>query len=271
VGYSYQWNDRQTDGQLVAREGAEQVFQIQTPQGTREQTWRYPSRTECMTCHSRAANYILGLKTRQLNRDFDYGNVVDNQLVSFERLGVLQVDWSGQAGTILRGQLEQQGEQEAVIAQHVKQLSQASSQRTALSSTMLPHDPGYYSRMADPYDDAYPLEDRVRAYLESNCAQCHVSAGGGNAQMNLLSSVDLAGMKIVDVKPLHDTFDIKDPRLVAPGDPGRSVLLERIARRGKGQMPQLSTNRVDERAVSMMREWILQLATGPDKVDSGTE
>ncbi len=271
VGYSYQWNDQQTDGRLVAREGAEQVFQVQTPEGVREQTWRYPSRTECMTCHSRAANYVLGLKTRQLNRNVDYGSVVDNQLLAFERLGVLQVDWSGQAGAVLRAELLRAGEKEEVIVDHVKQLSQAPSQRTPGPSTMLPHDPAYYSHMADPYNDAHPLDDRVMSYLETNCAQCHVSAGGGNAQMNLLSSAGLSGMKIVNVKPLHDTFGLKDALLVAPGDPGRSVLLERVARRGKGQMPQLGTNLVDERAVSLLREWILQLATDPEKGDGSSE
>ena len=259
VGYSYQWNDQQTDGVLVARDGTEQIFQVQTAAGMRKQTWRYPSRTECMTCHSRAANYVLGLKTRQLNRDFDYGNVVDNQLLSFERLGLLEVDWGGQAGAILRGQLQRQGEKEEVIAAHVEQLGQASSQRTVALSTVLAHDPGEYTRMVNPYDDSQPLEKRVAAYLESNCAQCHVGAGGGNAQMNLLSSVGLSEMKIVDVKPLHDSFGIQDARLVAPGDPSRSVLLERVSRRGKGQMPQLGTTVVDQRAVKLLREWILQL------------
>jgi glucose/arabinose dehydrogenase len=271
VGYSYRWNDQQTDGLLVDKQGADQVFQIQTAEGMREQTWRFPSRTECMTCHSRAANYVLGLKTRQLNRDFDYGGTVENQLLSFERLGVLQVDWSGQAGAILRGQLEQQELEKGLIATHVNQLGQATSQRTAKSSSLLAHQPGYYSRIADPYDDSNPLEDRVRAYLESNCAQCHVGAGGGNSQINLISSVDRAGMKVVGVKPLHDTFGIKDALLVAPGDPGRSMLLERIARRGKGQMPQLATSLVDEQAVKLLREWILQLPQEDEEPKAGVE
>jgi putative heme-binding domain-containing protein len=47
--------------------------------------------------------------------------------------------------------------------------------------------------------------------------------------------------------------------LVAPGDPGRSVLLHRLSHRGRGQMPPLVTNRVDERAVTLLRDWIAQL------------
>ena len=46
-----------------------------------------------------------------------------------------------------------------------------------------------------------------------------------------------------------------------PGQPDRSVLLTRLNRRGanSGQMPQVGTNVVDERAVKLFRDWISQL------------
>ena len=51
--------------------------------------------------------------------------------------------------------------------------------------------------------------------------------------------------------------------LIAPGDPDRSVLLHRLAHRGRGQMPPLVSNRVDEDAVQLFRDWIRTLK--PDK------
>jgi uncharacterized repeat protein (TIGR03806 family) len=36
------------------------------------QTWHYPSRSECSQCHTSAANFVLGLKTAQLNRPLYY-------------------------------------------------------------------------------------------------------------------------------------------------------------------------------------------------------
>ncbi len=57
-------------------------------------------------------------------------------------------------------------------------------------------------------------------------------------------------------KPQHQTFGIADPLLIAPGDPDRSVLLQRLARRGPNQMPPLASSEVDEGAVKMLREWI---------------
>jgi hypothetical protein len=62
-GYSYEWNDAQDEAVLVAREGADREFDGP------KQKWRYPSRSECFACHSRAANFVLGLTEAQLNRE----------------------------------------------------------------------------------------------------------------------------------------------------------------------------------------------------------
>ena len=66
-------------------------------------------------------------------------------------------------------------------------------------------------------------------------------------------------MKAVGVRPLHATFDLPDARLIAAGHPERSVLLSRVGRRGPGQMPQLATTIVDEKAVALLRAWIESL------------
>src|SRR5262249_17637355 len=81
VGYSYVWNDEQTDAELVPAAGMDKTFSVRdprAPKGKREQQWHYPSRTECMVCHSRAANFVLGLNVLQMNKEHDYGGVSDN-------------------------------------------------------------------------------------------------------------------------------------------------------------------------------------------------
>ena len=173
-----------------------------------------------MVCHSRAANYVLGISTPQLNREFDYGDVVDNQLRTIEHLGYIK--------------LPKKGGRKTFAAED-------------------------HARLANPYDNAEPLENRARAWLHANCAQCHVEAGGGNAQFNLSSAATTEKMKLIDVEPLHDRFKIADARLVAPGSPERSLLLQRVSRRGRGQMPQLGTEVVDAAAVEMLTEWIRSL------------
>lgn len=78
AGYSYRWNAAGTDAELVDAAGAD----IKLPGG---QPWRFPSRAECMVCHTRAANYVLGLCELQMNKDHDYpGGVRANQIAAFD-------------------------------------------------------------------------------------------------------------------------------------------------------------------------------------------
>ncbi|MEX0725797.1 MAG: PQQ-dependent sugar dehydrogenase [Planctomycetaceae bacterium] len=101
LGYTYLWNDEQTDATLAEALGADLKFQIKTPQspaGTREQTWHVPSRHECMVCHSRAAAFVLGLRTEQINRDHDYGGIVDNQLRTLDHVGLFTANLTKPAG-----------------------------------------------------------------------------------------------------------------------------------------------------------------------------
>ena len=207
IGYTYVWNSKQTDAELVGAEGLDRTYTIKdasAPGGTRKQTWHYPSRNECMFCHSRAAGFVLGVNTHQLNRG--------EQLDALEKSGVLK--------------------------EPVK--------RT----------PGY----ANPFDTTAPLEARVKSYLQVNCAMCHVSDGGGNSPMELGFDTPIAKAKLIGEKPTHDSLGIADPLLVAPGDPKRSLLLERITRRGTYQMPPTSTNRVDEQGAKLLADWINSLS-----------
>src|SRR6185312_11806358 len=93
TGYSYRWNAAQTDAELVPAAGGAEELEVPdpaSPGGRREQTWRFPARTECLTCHSRAAGFMLAFTPLQLDRDRDYGGVVDNQLRTLEHIGVFE-------------------------------------------------------------------------------------------------------------------------------------------------------------------------------------
>ena len=258
VGYSYAWNEEQTDAELVDGAGMDRPYTV----AGREQVWHYPSRVECMVCHSRAANYVLGLTDLQMNKEHDYGGIVDNQLRVLESLGMLKVDYRSETIAAMKEELKSAGRDEKEIEQIVGQRTKSPQRPVSSDASMLSRAPGKYRRMIDPYDDKGPLDLRVKSYLHANCSHCHVEAGGGNAQMELEFSTPLEKMRILDVPPIHHRFGIEDARLIAPGDPDRSMVLRRIAHRGPntGQMPQVGTNVVDERAVNLLREWIESLA-----------
>jgi len=93
-GYTYRWDDAQTDALLLA--GAEtadyEVPDPTAPGGTRTQTWTFPSRTDCLQCHTEAAGRVLGVRTRQLNRDFAYEARMDNQLRAWNHIRLFSTD-----------------------------------------------------------------------------------------------------------------------------------------------------------------------------------
>ncbi len=289
AGYSYEWNDDQTDAVLVESPGKDRDFTIRTtdldrnPDGVRTQTWHYPSRTECMVCHSRASNYVLGLCTVQLNRDFDYaatlgaGHATDNQLRTYEHLGILAVPWSVEARLAEAARDREAAAGQAAAAQPGSGPTAddfLSLQPTGKESKLLALRPEDYKRLADPHDASQPLGLRAQSYLQSNCASCHVYAGGGNAMFDL-DTVDpfrvatASETRAVDALPMHHTFGLPDARIIAAGHPERSVLLTRVSRRGPGQMPQLATAIVDEKAVALLRAWIESLPpAAPDAADA---
>lgn len=89
-GYTYVWNDEQTDATLLDTKGADRAFEIRdasAPGGKRTQTWHFPSRAECTLCHTMAARYVLGATTLQMNRDHHYGEFSGNQLEVMSRMG----------------------------------------------------------------------------------------------------------------------------------------------------------------------------------------
>ena len=237
TGYTYLWNDEQTDATLVDKNGLDKPYRVidkSNPQGFRDQVWHYPSRTECMVCHSRAANFVLGFSPLQLDSDFNYGEGrTDNQLRALYHIGLLKN--------------EKGYERRKPDAPH----------------------------LVDPNDKQQPLEARARSYFYTNCASCHVDAGGGNSLMNMDFKAKGHELRMIGVKPIHVFPEKVDARLIDPGHPENSVVYLRVNRRGNGQMPPLGSNVVDQKSVELLKEWIEKLtaedAKIPEKKDKTAE
>lgn len=81
AGYTYEWKDDQSDAVLLPSSKTKVVG---------AQTWQFPSRSDCVNCHSEAAGRSLGLELGQLNGDFVYPstNRISNQLTTLEHIGM---------------------------------------------------------------------------------------------------------------------------------------------------------------------------------------
>jgi uncharacterized repeat protein (TIGR03806 family) len=135
----------------------------------------------------------------------------------------------------------------------------ATFEHIGLFDRKLPKPPEQLAKLTDYHDTKASLDDRARAYLHSNCSHCHRKWGGGNAEFQMLSTLPLKDLGIVDVKPGQGTFELKDPRILVPGDPARSMMHHRMTRLGLGRMPHIASNVVDEEAVKLIGDWIRQL------------
>lgn len=258
-GYSYEWNDAQTEGTLVDGKGSDREFAINTKGGEKKLNWHYPSRSECMACHSRAVHYVLGFNEVQMNHVHQYPNGArENQLAVFERFDLFKskFNWANETRERMKDDLKAKGKTDDEIKNDLAQQTATKGQRAPVQSTLFSASLDKMKKLVDPYDKTQDLTARVRSYLHSNCAQCHVEAGGGNAAMELEFTTPLDKMKIIDIPPQHDSYGIKDARIIAPGDPDRSIMLHRISHRDKGHMPPLATRVVDQQMVATMREWI---------------
>lgn len=222
-GYSYRWNAEQSDADLVDDAGRDEVLDWVVEDGRElEIRWRYPGRSECMVCHSRAANFVLGLTTEQMHRSQAYPQPDNSfreapQIATLAHIGMFGDTWN-----------------------------------PSLANEELPS-------LVDPYDVAQDLSARARSYLHTNCASCHVMSGGGNSKIDLSFFASLDKTNLIDAVPLHSSLGIEGSKLVSPGAPQQSVLHARIGRRGEGQMPPLATHRVDDAAVDLIRRWISEL------------
>jgi hypothetical protein len=239
-GYSYLWRPDQQDADLVRADG-DDLDLSKWVAGTGGPSWRVPSRAECMMCHSRAANYTLGTSSIQLNHVRHDGA---NQLEKLEEARLLQSDVVG----FESWRHDADGVQDELA--HLE---------NPKPSVLLPRAGGKMPAEVNPYDVSAPLEARVRSYLSANCAHCHVMSGGGNSSMEFDFFNRLSDLRIIDASPQHWTFDIDRPKLVAPGDPDRSVLYRRLSQREEAAMPPLAINRVDQQAADLFKAWILSL------------
>ena len=88
-GAVYKWRADGSDADLLAGSQTENI-PIRSANGeVLEQSWYFPSRQDCLTCHTANAGGVLGVKTRQLNRSFTYpSGVSDNELRTWNHLGL---------------------------------------------------------------------------------------------------------------------------------------------------------------------------------------
>lgn len=210
-GYSYEWNDAETDATLLPAGKSKTIG---------AQVWTYPSRTQCLSCHTEAAGRTLGLELRQLNHDAIYAstNRLSNELRTLEHIGV----FAAPLGDI-----------------------------AALPA------------LADPFGSD-PVAARARSYLHSNCSHCHRPDGPGQGTANFLATTAEKDLGVCNAEPTAGNLGISGAKLLAPGDPAKSILSVRVHANGANRMPPVGSNVVHTEGAALLDSWIQSVTTCPN-------
>ncbi len=116
--------------------------------------------------------------------------------------------------------------------------------------------------MPDPYGSAGTLDQRARAYLDTNCSQCHRPGGPTSVDMDLRYSTALADTHACDVVATN-AFGITDARRIAIGSnaAARSLIVVRPGLTDANSMPPLQPRVVDAAGVALLTQWVNSLAS----------
>jgi hypothetical protein len=123
----------------------------------------------------------------------------------------------------------------------------------------LPAKPSALPKLVNYEDEKLDINERARSYLHANCAHCHMKWGGGNAEFQLLATLDLKDTGTVNTRAGQGTFNIADARILVPGHPEQSIIYDRMSKLGLGRMPHVASTVVDEKGVKLIHDWIKQL------------
>lgn len=230
-GYSYKWNEGETDANLLpySPSSTTRSFSLIDKNGVSfDYDWVYPSRLACSNCHTEINNRIAGITTAQLNSDFLYpgSGVTDNQMRTFEHINLF----------------------DDTLPAPINQLPSA----------------------PDPRDTTATTVQRAEAYVLANCSMCHRPGGSTGTNIDWRWGTPLGSRNVFNVVPtnLDETFGIQNPKLFAPGDPLSSIIHWRIFTLGSYRMPPLATSLMDVDADNLIMAWITLMTTvdGPNTI-----
>ena len=219
-GYGFRWNDQGTDADLVKSAGVDAHFQVPDP----------------------AAQ---GKPATSLRQTWHFASRVE--CVRCHN------PWSGHV----------LGFNAAGLDRATPGDSPGSNQLVSLSGLGLFDRPLTGSKtpvLADPYDTSQATERRARSFLHVNCSHCHRLHAGSAVLAYMHADLSLAATRMLDAKPTQGTFGIRDARIIAPGDPLRSMLYLRVSKLGRGRMPHIGSEVVDRAAADLVRDWISNLS-----------
>lgn len=221
AGYTYKWRADRSDADFYDAPGSPEAL----PGSDR--LWNFPTREQCLACHTKAAGRTLGPETAQLNGDFVYPSTGKraNQIATFAHMGLFDRD---------------------------------PGDPTKLPALPVPTEPssGALEGRARSYFQANCAHCHRPGGLDDQSAQNRVA-------LDLRYGTPLAMTRTCDVRPEKNDYGDPDARLIKPGDPDGSIVSVRLHSTSSARMPAIGVLDVDAMGVAVVDEWISSLKSCP--------
>ncbi|MDB6125051.1 MAG: hypothetical protein JWQ71_4044 [Pedosphaera sp.] len=123
--------------------------------------------------------------------------------------------------------------------------------------TLVETDITNYASLVNISNTSATLDNRVRSYLDANCAQCH-RPNGVQAYFDARYDTPLANSGIINGR-IDNNLGVAGARVIYSGDTTKSIMHLRMSALGTNQMPPLARNAIDSTAVATFAAWINSL------------
>jgi glucose/arabinose dehydrogenase len=108
-------------------------------------------------------------------------------------------------------------------------------------------------------DSDASLERRVRSYLDVNCSACHRPGGPSRGVFDARLTTPLPAQKLINGDLIAGDLSIPGARIIVPGHPDKSVLLQRLLRDDAVRMPPINVNHEPQPIAPLLEDWIRSL------------
>lgn len=153
------------------------------------------------------------------------------------------------------------------VGQQVTELSRRGVFSPPISITLLENTP----TLKDLGNPDASLQEKVRSYMDVNCAYCHRPNGLGGGKFDARIGTPLEAQNLINgdivgaaflVELVSDQDEgpqvLKDMKLIKPSEPGASLILRRM-RDSTMRMPPFGLWSSDSEAIAVFEEWIRSL------------
>ena len=222
-GVTYRWREDGSEADLLTGAQTGTYLVTHADGSTAPQSWQFPGRTDCRTCHNSVAGQALGVRTPQLNGTCHYPDtgITAHQLETWNALGMFDLTLSAShiSNTIRSASLR-----DRTIPLEHRIRSYLDSNCSHCHQPGGPG-PGFDARLAVPLRDQHLINEPLRPDIEG---RFDLRVGNG------------------------------EDGQVIPGAPALSAVHFRLAHAqpDAAAMPPLAKNLVDHEAVAAMTSWI---------------